>query len=334
MVELKFLAQQANTRLFTNSFSALPYAGNHLVLGTAQLGYWYGVANSLGKPDRVTANKMLCAACVGGIRHFDTAQAYGNSESVLGDFFSGTACFSDARFVTKLHPDVDITNWGDIRRQVEGSLRRLKCDCLWALLLHRESQFEALAGSLGGHLRRLREAGLVKNLGVSVYSVDAFRKAVQDPELAIVEVSMNVFDRRVKRAGLLEFADAKKKMLMIRSVFLQGLALMDPADIPARVPNGREATSAFAEFCHKYNLDRREFAYDYVHTCCPNSLIVMGADSPEQVYQNCVLQYRPFLDKGLIEAWDHVWPEDFEVLCDPSKWTHLRPSILRGETFT
>jgi len=293
---------------------------NHLVLGTAQLGCNYGVANRLGKPDPRTANNILCAAWVGGIRHFDTAQAYGDSEFVLGEFFSSSYSFSDARFITKLHPDIDIANEREIRRHVEESLRRLKCDSLWALLLHLESHFEAWAGSFGEHLRRLREAGLVKHLGLSVYSMDVLREAVRDPDLAIVELPMNVFDRRMKRAGLLELANVPNKVLMIRSVFLQGLALMDPADVPERIPKGREAIAVFADFCRRHDLDRREFAYDYVHTCCPNTLIVLGAESPEQVCQNCLLQHRIILDKGLVEAWDQVWPEDFGELCDPSKW--------------
>lgn len=55
-----------------------------LVLGAAQLGMSYGRANMAGKPtvDQVVA--MVRTATATGVRTFDTARAYGDSERMLG----------------------------------------------------------------------------------------------------------------------------------------------------------------------------------------------------------------------------------------------------------
>jgi len=56
-----------------------------MVLGTAQFGMDYGIANVSGKPTKKEIFKILLFAWEKGIRNFDTAPGYG-SEKVLGEF--------------------------------------------------------------------------------------------------------------------------------------------------------------------------------------------------------------------------------------------------------
>ena len=57
-----------------------------LILGTVQLGLNYGVNNSSGKPTLDTAFNILNLAYESGIRTFDTAEAYGDSQEVIGRY--------------------------------------------------------------------------------------------------------------------------------------------------------------------------------------------------------------------------------------------------------
>ena len=59
---------------------------NKLVLGTAQLGLNYGVANKTGKPTQNKAFEIMKYAVENGINYFDTAYNYGNSEIIIGKF--------------------------------------------------------------------------------------------------------------------------------------------------------------------------------------------------------------------------------------------------------
>ena len=59
-----------------------------LILGTAQLGLKYGIANINGKPDFKKSLNLLEFAWTNGINTFDTAPTYGNSEKILGKFIS------------------------------------------------------------------------------------------------------------------------------------------------------------------------------------------------------------------------------------------------------
>ena len=58
-----------------------------ICLGTAQFGLAYGITNSKGKIDTKEAKKMLDKAAQFGTGLPDTAQAYGNAETVLGQSF-------------------------------------------------------------------------------------------------------------------------------------------------------------------------------------------------------------------------------------------------------
>ena len=58
----------------------------HLILGTAQLGLNYGITNTNLKPSLSQALSILNKAYNNKIYMFDTAQAYGDSESKLGIF--------------------------------------------------------------------------------------------------------------------------------------------------------------------------------------------------------------------------------------------------------
>ena len=55
---------------------------NRLVLGTAQIGMQYGIANTTGQPDLVKAKAIIRDAWNGGIREFDSAQGYGEIEKI------------------------------------------------------------------------------------------------------------------------------------------------------------------------------------------------------------------------------------------------------------
>jgi N-acylneuraminate cytidylyltransferase len=318
--EAKFKIRQAGYQSNKGAKFTLPTDAVPLVLGTAQLGFGYGLANRVGKPDARAANTMLCAAWAANVRVFDTAQAYGESESILGDFFAGSHGFADARFITKLHPNVNVSDSAEIRRYIDESLRRLRMGYIWSLLLHSEQHLDIWDGVLGDTLRELKNQGIIRYLGVSVYSEQYARRAISNADLDMVELPGNVFDRRTKRAMVDTLAHDFGKTLLVRSIFLQGLALMAPGEVPNTIPRGAEAVETLTAFCRDHGLMPREFAYDYVRACYPDALTVVGADSVKQVVENCQLTSRKPIDRRLVEAWDTVWPDDVDVLVDPSRW--------------
>ena len=104
-----------------------------LILGTVQLGQPYGIANTTGQPEQQEANSIVRTAWDAGIMLFDTAQGYGNSESVLGAALRHCNATDTARIITKLAPTLP-ADAPDLRSSVTRSLRTLGVKKLYCLM--------------------------------------------------------------------------------------------------------------------------------------------------------------------------------------------------------
>ncbi len=298
-----------------------------LALGTAQLGQPYGIANRTGQPDAETADAVLELALRLGIRYVDTAQAYGRAEEIVGRFLrdSPVAGTADVRVITKLAPAVNVGDAAELGASLEGSWTRLGAQPIWGMLLHAEALLDRWEGQLGETLRDWRERGRITHLGVSVASEEGMRKALEMRDMEIIQMPANAFDRRMRRAGLLAHAEAAGKMMFIRSVFLQGLMLLEPAEAARRLPPAAAAIERLDAFCAEHMADRRGFAVGYARHHAPNALLVIGSETPAQVADNCRLIAQAPPDPQLYEDWDAVWPDDDPLLVNPARWPAPRP---------
>jgi aryl-alcohol dehydrogenase-like predicted oxidoreductase len=110
------------------------------------------------------------------------------------------------------------------------------------------------------------------------------------------------------------------KTVFIRSVYLQGLALMSPDATPARIPLAAKAVAALDQFCRQHRVDRRQFAIGFVRAAAPEARLVLGAETQEQVEENCALFAAPPIDPALYSSWNAIWPGDDDELIDPRNW--------------
>jgi len=202
-----------------------------LVLGTAQLGMHYGIANHQGKLNLPQVASLLDGAHHLGIQALDTANAYGDSEALIGRYLRKSRPLAiPFQVATKLDPLTDLdetaapTLWRQRAEQsVFQSLARLGCQCIDQLLLHRVAHLDAAHGAVWDVLLQLQEHGLIRQLGVSVNTPDELSRALQEPHVAVIQMPFNVLDDRwLSSMAALQATD---KRIDCRSVFLQGLLL-------------------------------------------------------------------------------------------------------------
>ena len=127
---------------------------SRFVFGTVQLGIQYGVANSSGKPTLSHSKWMLDTAIDGGVSLIDTASAYGDSESVIGQSLDKNKK-KQLSIVTKLDPlsglmsDASISSViYQVDASVYNSLANLAIAKIDTLLLHREVHLSQFCGAL------------------------------------------------------------------------------------------------------------------------------------------------------------------------------------------
>jgi len=291
-----------------------------LILGAAQLGSAYGVANRLGQPDDETILSLVRAAADSGIRRFDTAAAYGTSECRLGQTFTRLG----------LNESVSVTSKGSIAGRsadqleevVAASLRNLQVGHLESWLLHREEEIPHWSASFRGQASRLVESGRVGSFGVSVYRLDEALAALDEECFGAIQCPASPFDRRFLRCRRLrEFAEAGGNVAL-RSIYLQGLCLMDPSVVPEGIEHGRKAVSVLRDFCAGHDVERDAFCLHYVthRSAQLRAGVVIGCEISEQLLRNVELLEREWPATELFDEWDRLWPEDWENLIFPFAW--------------
>ena len=98
-----------------------------MVLGTAQFGMDYGIANLSGKPSKMEVFKILDLAWEKGVRSFDTAPGY-DSEVILGEFILANGIQDEAIVLTKISSLDGVSDYQQrIRTSLESSLKNLDC---------------------------------------------------------------------------------------------------------------------------------------------------------------------------------------------------------------
>ncbi len=204
-----------------------------LGLGTAQFGLAYGVSNRTGRPHEAEVGEILKVAAGAGCGYIDTAPAYGDAESVVG---RAMRVDCPSKVVSKISPidDTQITreHIRAVLSSIEATRFRLRLDQLYGVLVHRASDF-AKPGSeyIVEALERAVSMGWVQRIGASVYDLAELRLAEEKMRLTLVQVPLNVLDQRILQGGCLTKLRRAGVEIHARSIFLQGLLLMDPEDI-------------------------------------------------------------------------------------------------------
>ena len=293
---------------------------DRLILGTAQLGSSYGIANRSGKPDADTAFSIIKTALEVGINSFDTAQDYGDSENLLGRSFLRLGCTEKVKVVTKLSSQINHSSQKDIETAVLSTLGRLGVPALEGLLLHREDLLDVWHEDLGKTLQTLRRRGWIRQFGISVYAPLRALEALKTDGLDIIQVPSNIFDRRFEKIGFFEQAAAFGKSVYVRSAFLQGLVFLDPTDVPQKVEFASEVLHDFQGLMERHHYRRNELALGYIRRACPEAKVIFGAETAKQIIDN-LNAWRAELTDECIKDIQRTFDKVDEKILNPVHWS-------------
>ncbi len=288
-----------------------------LALGTVQFGLPYGIANYRGQVTRGEATAILSLARSAGINVLDTAMAYGESETRLGEV--GVSGF---RLVTKLpsipKPCEDLHTW--VRERVQRSLARLGCSSVHGLLLHRALDLTGLSGAeLMSVLLDLKAEGLFQKIGVSIYEPAELDVVIPHYPLDMIQAPFSLIDRRLLTSGWMDRLHNSGIEIHTRSAFLQGLLLMRRADIPSK----------FQKWCSlwdRWYSWQEEHSVAAVLACLAYPLsfkqirhVVVGVDTTAQLEQLINAESKVLSLGNKLP--DLACNEEF--LINPSNWKYL-----------
>jgi aryl-alcohol dehydrogenase-like predicted oxidoreductase len=194
-----------------------------LALGTVQFGMPYGITNNRGIPSQKVIQAILESAADDGLAYLDTAQAYGDSEAVIGSV-EKLQKNSNLKIVTKLSPNAHQWAEKEVLDSIRASLARLNRECIHSVLVHRS---EHLAEpSVLAAAQTAMEIGLIQRFGASVSSPEEFLRAIEIPLVTMIQLPFHLLDWRWLTIDFNAIRAAHPNLIIhARSPFLQGALL-------------------------------------------------------------------------------------------------------------
>jgi len=223
------------------------------------------------------------------------------------------------KVITKPHPLLDHLDPAILENAVAESLKILGVPKLYGIMLHREEMLALWYKGLAEILSRLVAKGMVQKVGVSVYSPEKAMEAINTDGIDMVQIPTNILDRRFEEAGVFELAKAKKKDVYIRSIFLQGLLLMNIRAIPEKMTFAAPVIEKLESLLKEFGLTRHEIAIGYIKSEMPRAKVVFGVETKEQITENVAAWLKGF-PTGLSEKIRVSFPNVSERILNPSLW--------------
>jgi aryl-alcohol dehydrogenase-like predicted oxidoreductase len=297
------------------------FGADSLALGTVQLGTAYGIANNFGQPALEEARRIISSAYQAGIRYFDTAQAYGSSEVVLGKILT---TYADVKVISKFAPDLDYLKKNMLGESFEKTIDTLGV-LPFGMMLHRYEWMKDWDNGLREIIQQVVVSRGV-HFGVSVYSAQEAESLMDIKEVSLIQMPFNVFYKEMVEKDIFVRAKKTKKTLFLRSVFLQGLLLIKPEEIPSEMFFAKECIEQLYSFCKKRNLEVKEFCLGYsLYKSKGFGRVLFGAETENQVLENMELVNNLNIDEKIYMDWEQILSglNIPEQMLNPSLWPKL-----------
>ncbi len=179
-----------------------------------------------------------------GITHIDTAEKYaaGHAEELVGQAIVGEA--RSKLFLVSKVADGHHSHDG-VNRALEGTLKRLGTDYLDLYLLHAPDQNVHIRETMRA-MNSLVKQGLVKNIGVSNFSVEQFKMAQEYSEEKLVanQLHYNLHIRELERSGALQYYQENDVLVIAWRPLQKNIVLEDGKDILTEVGRKHDKTPA------------------------------------------------------------------------------------------
>jgi aryl-alcohol dehydrogenase-like predicted oxidoreductase len=294
-----------------------PGLTHKLGLGTVQFGLDYGISNVTGKFPESAVRPLLDYAWNAGVRTLDTANAYGDSESVLGRSLNAQKSFA---IVTKTVPlAVNAIASGEldvVERGLRSSLERLGTSAVYGILVHNADNLLCPGGTaLFELLARWKQTGLVRKIGASVYDAAQLRRLMDAFPLDLVQLPLNVFDQRLIADGSLRTLKGQGVEVHVRSVFLQGLLLMQADELAPPMQRFAPQIAAYRRYLLEADCSPLEASLGFVKHLDDVDVALIGVNSQAQM-QECLGAY----DRAAPLDLTRFASDDLELL-DPRRWS-------------
>ena len=287
-----------------------------LCIGTAQFGQNYGFVNEYKKVRREESIKILKLSAQHGVRFVDTAANYGDAERIIGDLEKEKI---ELEIITKIphFQNQMISNYdaANVLKSAKNSCFNLRRETIYGIMLHNGADILKPGGENLRAMYELKNDGYVKKIGVSLYERAEIEQITKNFQLDIVQVPVSIFDQRLLSDDILVRLYDKGIEVDVRSVFFQGIILMDPEKVPAYFKGSMKKIFEFREVLLKHNLTPLEASLSFIKKLKFVSRVVLGVNNVTQLNEI----FAAYNSNRCLENYTKYAFDEIDVL-NPAKW--------------
>ena len=264
---------------------------SEVAFGGVEIGVPYGIGVN-SKADMLTEKEaidILHEAMDSGINFFDTARMYGKSETIMGKAFKQRR--DEIVISTKcrhfLNKEGNLPVYGELKEIIETSLneslKSLQTDRVEVFMLHQADLSIIENEEVSSIFLNLKKEGKIRSTGVSTYTPEETKKAIEVGVWDVVQLPFNLMDQRQESY----FSKAKQKGvgLVIRSVLMKGLLSDRGKGLHSALKKVERHILGYEELLEGTSFDLPMLATKFALSYPEVSSILVGIDRKEYLIQ-------------------------------------------------
>jgi len=188
--------------------------------------------------------KAIQQAIEAGLTHIDTAEAYaeGHAEELVGKAIQNYDR-SSLFIVSKVIPDNQSRDL--LLQSLQASLTRLGTNYLDLYLLHQPSKIHPIEETMSA-LDEAKDQGLIKNIGVSNFTIKQLEKAqsLTENKIVVNQLHLNLKIREAEKMGLIEHAQKNDWMFVAWRPLQKGMLIKKTSPVLSKMAKKYSKTPA------------------------------------------------------------------------------------------
>lgn len=289
---------------------------NKLILGAAQFSGTYGFDKTKYKLTRKEIKKIFICMKNNGISFLDTSLEYNGVSKKIRLYKT-----KKLKIITKIkfrNEDLKDKNERQIKdivyKRLHLSKKEINIKYFHSLLIH---NFELLEpnnqNKLFNVLLNLKKNKELSKIGFSIYDFKKLKLALKKFRPDIIQCPYNIFDRRLNDIYLKKIIKKKKISIHVRSIFLQGLLLLDPANLPKKFLKWKIKFTKWHDWSKKREIKKIDAIFSFLKDNKHIDKIIFGVQDLKQLKEILSLKIKKIRIPKYLESKD-------KNLISPNLW--------------
>jgi aryl-alcohol dehydrogenase-like predicted oxidoreductase len=248
-----------------------------IILGTAQFGNKYGIANKTGQINFPEVFKILNYLKKKKINYLDTASAYNQSEAKIGKYFQKTN--KKFRVITKF----SFKGNNSIEKQFIKSLSLLGY-LPNTILAHNYRDY--INPKFHEQIKNIKKKYLIKNIGVSLNKISELNKILRYKKPDVIQVPLNILNKSFLDENIIKRLKKKSIRILGRSIFLQGLFYKDKKFVFKKFKNVKKKYMQLLKIASHEKMTLGELSLVWANHLKEIDNIILGVDNLPHLKKN------------------------------------------------